>query len=121
MLRLLSSALLSLTAMAALTSPVSAATRPNILHIMSDDHSYPHLGCYGNTDIKTPNLDKLAAQGIRKDRAYVGCPQCVPSRATIMTRRSAVDIDMSRFSAPLPRDVLTSHEHLRKARYYTGV
>src|SRR6187401_667372 len=114
MLRLLSSALLSLTAMAALTAPVSAATRPNILHIMSDDHSYPHLGCYGNAGIKTPNLDKFAAQGIRLDRAYVSCPQCVPSHAAIMTGRAPVDIDMSRFSAPLPRDVITYHEHLRK-------
>jgi arylsulfatase A-like enzyme len=121
MLRLLPSVLLSLIALAALFAPVSAASRPNILHIMSDDHSYPHLGCYGNPDIKTPNLDKFAAQGIRMDRAYVSCPQCVPSRATIMTGRSPVDIDMSRFSAPLPREVITYHEHLRKAGYYTGV
>ena len=98
-----------------------AAQRPNILHIMSDDHSFPHVGCYGNTDIKTPNLDKFASQGLRFDRAYVTCPQCVPSRASVMTGRSPVDIDMTRFSAPLPRNVLTYHEHLRKAGYFTGV
>lgn len=98
-----------------------ASPKPNILHIMSDDHSHPHVGCYGNADIKTPNLDKFAAEGIRFDRAYVTCPQCVPSRASVMTGRSPVDIDMSRFSAPLPRNVLTYHEHLRKRGYFTGV
>lgn len=110
-----------LIALLASCSLLPAAPRPNILHIMSDDHSYPHVGCYGNADIKTPNLDKFAAQGIRFDRAYVACPQCVPSRASIMTGRSPVDIDMSRFSAPLPRNVLTYHEHLRKAGWFTGV
>lgn len=116
MLRLL----LSLTLLAN-CSLLTAATRPNILHIMSDDHSYPHLGCYGDADIKTPNLDKFAAQGMRFDRMYVTCPQCVPSRASVMTGRSPVDIDMSRFSAPLPRNIVTYHELLRKAGYYTGV
>lgn len=102
-------------------SALSAAPRPNILHIMSDDHSFPHVGCYGNADIMTPNLDKFAAEGIRFDRAYVASPQCVPSRASVMTGRAPVDIDMSRFSAPLPRNVLTYHEHLRKHGYFTGV
>ena len=76
---------------------------PNILHIMSDDHSFPHLGCYGNPDIKTPNLDHFAAQGIRGPRLC----RLPPVRAVasgIMTGRSPVDIDMSRFSAPLPRE-----------------
>jgi N-sulfoglucosamine sulfohydrolase len=112
--------LTSLLALFFAFTPLPAAP-PNILHIMSDDHGYPHLGCYGNADIKTPNLDKFAAEGIRFDRAYVACPQCVPSRASIMTGRAPIDIDMTRFSAPLPRNVLTYHEHLRKNRYFTGV
>lgn len=93
----------------------------NILLVLSDDHSYPHLGCYGNVDIKTPNLDRLAGQGMRFDRAYVGCPQCVPSRATIMTGRSSVGIAMTRFTAPLPMDVVTYPELLRAREYFTGV
>ena len=56
---------------------VEAGDRPNILLILSDDQSYPHVGCYHNPDIKTPNLDQLASQGMRFDRAYVACPQCV--------------------------------------------
>jgi arylsulfatase A-like enzyme len=96
-------------------------SRPNILLVLSDDHSYPHVGCYGNADIKTPNLDRFAAEGLRCDRAYVACPQCVPSRAAIMTGRSPVAIDMTRFSAPLPRDVITYPEILRQRGYFTGV
>jgi arylsulfatase A-like enzyme len=98
-----------------------AADRPNILLVLSDDHSCPHVGCYGNPDIKTPNLDRFASQGMRFDRAYVSCPQCVPSRAAIMTGRSPVGIAMTRFSAPLPIDVVTYPELLRAQGYFTGV
>lgn len=97
------------------------APKLNVLLILSDDHSYPHVGCYGNSDIKTPNLDRFAAQGMRFDRAYVTTPQCVPSRASIFTGRSAVAINMTRFSAPLPRDVKTYPEALRAAGWFTGV
>jgi len=95
--------------------------RPNILLILSDDHSFPHVGCYGNTDIRTPNLDRFASQGMRFDRAYVTCPQCVPSRASIMTGRSPVAIQMTRFSAPLPVEVKIFPEILRQNGYFAGV
>jgi arylsulfatase A-like enzyme len=102
-------------------SATAASNKPNILLILSDDQSVPHLGCYGNKDIITPNLDKFATQGIRFDRMYVCCPQCVPSRASIMTGRSAVSINMTRFSAPLPREIKTYPEALRAAGWFTGV
>src|SRR5205085_2941203 len=73
---LLALALALLSAAAAAAAPA----RPNVLLVLSDDHSAPHVGCYGNADIRTPNLDRFAAQGMRFDRAYVACPQCVPSR-----------------------------------------
>jgi N-sulfoglucosamine sulfohydrolase len=98
-----------------------AVDAPNILLVLSDDHSVPHVGCYGNPEIRTPNLDRFAGEGIRFDRAYVACPQCVPSRAAIMTGRSPVRIAMTRFSAPLPADVVTYPELLRKNGYFTGV
>src|SRR6185295_15711565 len=106
---------------AAFVSASLAAEKPNILLVLSDDHSVPHLGCYGNKDIKTPNLDRFASQGMRFDRHYVACPQCVPSRAAIMTGRSPVGINMTRFSAPLPREVKTYPEALRAAGWFTGV
>lgn len=95
--------------------------RPNILLILSDDHSVPFLGSYGYPDLNTPNLDKLAEEGIRFDNAYTCAPQCVPSRASILSGRNVIDIQMSRFSAPLPRAVKTIPEYLREVGYYTGV
>ncbi|HEY2909328.1 MAG TPA: sulfatase, partial [Gemmataceae bacterium] len=97
------------------------APRPNILLVLSDDQSVPHVGCYGNRDIKTPNLDAFAASGMRFDRAYVACPQCVPSRAAIMTGRSPVAVQMTRFSAPLAAEYKVFPELLRAAGYYSGV
>lgn len=107
--------------LAPLTS-AAAAPPPNILIILSDDHSAPHVGCYGNKDVHTPNLDALAAQGMRFDRAYTTSPQCVPSRAAILTGRHTIDVGMTRFSAALPNDVITWPEILRKEHdYYIGL
>jgi N-sulfoglucosamine sulfohydrolase len=99
----------------------SAPDRPNILLILSDDHSVPYLGCYGNPDLKTPNLNKMASDGAMFQRAYTTAPQCVPSRAGILTGRSTIDIRMTRFSAPLPADIITFPEVLRENGYYTGI
>lgn len=108
-------------ALALTLSVATAADRPNVLLVISDDQAAAHVGCYGNPDVKTPNLDRLAAEGMRFDRFYAACPQCVPSRAAYMTGRSPVAIGMTRFSAPLPRDVVAFPELLRKAGYYTGI
>lgn len=92
--------------------------RPNILLILSDDHSVPYLGVYGNPDLQTPHLNSLARRGVRFDRAYTAAPQCVPSRATILSGRNVLDIRMSRFSAPLSREVPTIPEFLDSVGYY---
>lgn len=100
----------------------SADGKPNILFLLSDDHSYPYLGCYGNADVRTPNLDRFAAEGMRFDRMFVSCPQCVPSRAALMTGRSPVAVRMVRFTSPLPADVPALPDLLRdKGGYFTGV
>lgn len=97
-------------------------TRPNILLLLSDDHSYPFLSTYGNANVKTPTLDKLAAEGMKFHRFFTAAPQCVPSRAALMTGRSAVAARMTRFSSPLPSDEITLPEMLRdKGGYFTGV
>lgn len=98
-----------------------SADRPNILLILSDDHSVPYLGCYGNPDMNTPNLDRLASEGVRFNHAYTNAPQCVPSRATILTGRNVLDVQMLRFSAPLDKNIITFPELLRKEGYYTGI
>ena len=113
--------LLAALLLAPLVRLAAADSQPNVLLILSDDHSYPHVGCYGNKDIMTPNLDRFAAEGMRFDRAYVTSPQCVPSRASIFTGRSPVAIAMSRFSSPLPREIKTYPEALRAAGWFTGV
>jgi arylsulfatase A-like enzyme len=99
-----------------------AAERPNILLILTDDHSALHLGCYGNRDIRTPNFDRFAAEGMRFTRFFTVAPQCVPSRAGMLTGRSAVAARMTRFNAPLPRDIITLPEVLRaQGGYFTGI
>lgn len=95
--------------------------RPNVLFVMSDDHTAAHVGAYGNADIKTPNLDAFAKEGMLFKRMYVAAPQCVPSRAALMTGRSPVAIQMTRFSAPLSEEYKTWLELLRATGYYTGV
>lgn len=100
----------------------SDASKPNILFLLSDDHSYPFLSTYGDQNVKTPVLDKLAADGMKFHRFFTAAPQCVPSRAAFMTGRSPVAARMTRFSAPLPRDEITLPELLRdKGGYFTGV
>ncbi|MFP6708397.1 MAG: sulfatase-like hydrolase/transferase [Alphaproteobacteria bacterium] len=59
----------------------------NILYIMSDEHNPKMLGCYGHAQVKTPNLDRLAAQGTRFTSAYTNSPICIPSRAAFATGR----------------------------------
>ena len=69
-----------------LFEPVSLAEeKPNILFLLSDDHSYPFVGCYGKTNVRTPTLDRLAADGMKFHRFFTSAPQCVPSRAALMT------------------------------------
>lgn len=114
---------LALLAFALLSSVASAAvTRPNIVFVLSDDHSYPYLHCYGTDEMQTPNLDRFASEGMKFRRMFTCAPQCVPSRASIMTGRSPVACRITRFSSPLPADEITFPEILKKeAGYFVGV
>lgn len=60
-------------------------SRPNVVFIMSDDHAYQAISAYGSDLIETPNIDRLADEGLRFDRAFVGNSICSPSRATLLT------------------------------------
>ena len=70
--------------MAAANCP-AASTRPNVVFILTDNQGAWTLGAYGNKDIRTPNIDRLAAEGIRFDRALSSNPVCSPTRATFLT------------------------------------
>ena len=73
----------------------SASTPPNIIIIMADDLGYGDLGCYGHPSINTPNLDRMAAEGLRFTDFYAGQSLCTPSRAALMTGRFAVRSGMA--------------------------
>lgn len=78
--------ILAVSLSAAFIAPVHAVQeRPNILFIMSDDHATRAVSAYGNAIVETPNIDRIAAGGVRFDRAYVGNALCGPSRATTLT------------------------------------
>jgi len=63
------------------------AAQPNVILIISDDQGYPDLGCIGTKPVLTPNLDKLAAEGVRGSSYYVTWPACTPSRGSVLTGR----------------------------------
>src|SRR5690242_7970292 len=68
----------------------AAAETPNIIIILADDLGYGDLGCYGHPSIRTPNLDRMAAEGLRFTDFYEGQSYCTPSRAALLTGRLAV-------------------------------
>lgn len=99
-----------------------AARKPNILVIYSDDHGWADLGANeADKDVRTPELDALARDGVRFTQGYVTAPQCVPSRAGLMTgryqQRFGVDDNNK---GPLPLEEKTIAERLRAAGYLTG-
>ena len=62
-----------------------SASRPNILILMSDNHSWNHVGCYGDASVRTPNMDGVAAEGVRFTHAFCPAPSCTPARAAMLT------------------------------------
>ncbi len=95
---------------------------PNILLIYSDDHGWADLGAQGaDQDIRTPNLDQLARDGVLFKRGYVTAPQCVPSRAGVITGRYQQKFGVEdNNKGPLPLAELTIAERLKPAGYVTG-
>src|SRR3954469_5605579 len=81
--------LLACTAFSAPTTDYEASganrQKPNIIFILADDLGYGDLGCYGQKRIRTPNLDRIAAGGMRFTQMYAGLPVWAPSRCTLMT------------------------------------
>ncbi len=99
-----------------------AASRPNVLLIMTDDQGYGDLGFHGNEKIDTPVLDRLASQSVRFDRFFV-CPYCTPTRAALMTGRYPLRTGAAAVTRGLETvrsEEVTIAEVLREAGYATG-
>ena len=79
--------LAALLALLALARMNSIAAQPNFLLILTDDLGYGSLGCYGNKEIRTPNIDRLAASGMRFTDFHSNGAVCSPTRAALMTGR----------------------------------
>ena len=72
--------LMALTVSGLMAAEVWSADRPNLIWIMADDLGYGDLGCYGQQEIRTPHLDRMAAEGMRFTQFYAGATVCAPSR-----------------------------------------
>ena len=95
------------------------AQRPNILWITCEDTG-PHLGCYGDRYADTPNLDRLAARGLRYRHAWSNAPVCAPARTTIISGLypTSTGSEHMRSVTRLPRDFRMYPQFLREAGYY---
>ncbi|MDR0699909.1 MAG: arylsulfatase [Tannerella sp.] len=108
--------------------------KPNIIYIYADDLGYGELGCYGQSKIRTPNLDRLAAEGIRFTQHYTSCPVSAAARCMLLTGRHSghsyirnnyelggFTDEAERGQMPLPENTETIGRMLQRAGYITGV
>ena len=81
--------------------------RPNILLIYTDQQRWDAMGVNGNTDIQTPNLDRLANEGINFDHYFVQNPVCMPSRVSFLTGQYPSTLGITHMGVPVPEDFMT--------------
>ena len=107
--------------------------QPNIVFLLADDLGWRDLSCYGSTFYETPNLDRLALQGMRFTDAYAACPVCSPSRASLLTGKYPARVGITNwiygqergkllevpFLDHLPDNEFTLPEALREGGYQT--
>ncbi len=99
---------------------ISSSNRPNIILIMTDDQGWGQTGYYNHPVLKTPNLDKMAANGLRFDRFYAGAPVCSPTRASVLTGRANHRTGVPEHGYALRLQEKTLSEALKTAGYVTG-
>ena len=119
---------LSISCMPGKDTGVGTGRKPNIIFILADDLGYGDLGCYGQEKIKTPNIDRLAAEGLRFTDHYAGSTVCAPSRCCLMTgyhtghayiRGNSEVRPMGQ--KPLPEGTVTVARLLKEAGYTTAL
>ena len=101
-------------------------SKPNIIVVLADDLGWAELGCFGNTFNETPNLDKMADQGMRFTDAYAPAPVCSPTRASLLTGQYPARVGIVDYLRPnadnvLSTDHITIAEVLKRAGYATGM
>lgn len=94
--------------------------RPNILILYSDQHSARAMGCYGNTQVQTPCLDRLAQEGIRMNNAYTQNPICTPSRICMLTGQYAHNTGYYGLAGENPAELPNIFGYLKENGYATG-
>ncbi len=99
----------------------AVASKPNIIFILADDMGYGDLGCYGQPEIKTPNIDQLAAEGKRFTQHYAGETVCAPSRNCLMTGQHNGHATIKSMEKPIKKEDVTVAEMLKAAGYTTAV
>lgn len=107
-----------------LKGELSAQTQPtaktNFIVFIADDMAWDDCGAYGHPKIQTPNLNQLAADGMKFNHAYLTCSSCSPSRASIITGRYPHSTGAHQLHLPLPASQVTFVEKLKDAGYYTA-
>jgi arylsulfatase A len=110
----------------ALAVPATAAERPNVILIMTDDLGYGDVGCYGATAVKTPNIDRLAREGLRFTSGYAAAATCTPTRFATLTgkyawRQKGTGIAPPNATAIIQPGTVTLASIMKNAGYKTGV
>src|SRR3954466_15972479 len=95
--------------------------KPNVVIFLADDLGCHDLGCWGATDLKTPNIDALAAGGTRFTNWYAAAPVCAPSRASLLPGRHPVRCGVPTNGPPLASSEKTIASLLKPAGYATGI
>ena len=91
---------------------------PNFVILIADDHGENDLGCYGNSHIRTPNIDQLASEGMRFTNAFLSISSCSPSRSSILTGRYPHNTGAEDLHMPLPASQYSIARYLKNAGYY---
>ncbi len=113
--------ILLLTLLCLVITGAHAADKPNIVYVLADDLGYGDLSCYGQSTLATPNLDKMASEGMRFTRHYAGSTVCAPSRCVLLTGKHIGHASVRGNQGGLILDEeVTIAEMLRDAGYATG-
>ena len=133
-LKMIGLAMASVAAPSGLLASARSGRRPNFVFILIDDMGWCDLGCYDSTFYETPNIDKLAEDGMRFTDAYAACPVCSPTRASIMTGKYPARLNLTDYLVgrrrgklipaeyihQMPLEEITIAEALKEAGYATG-